>query len=78
MGKVEFNSRKLRGKIVEKYGSISAFSKKMNVSEVSVHKFLSGKSDWNRSRLVEASNLLEVSSPEEFSDLFFCYKSLKN
>lgn len=78
MGKVEFNSRKLRGKIVEKYGSISAFSKKMNVSEVSVHKFLSGKSDWNRSRLVEASNLLEVSSPEEFSDLFFCYKSLEN
>ena len=78
MGKVEFNSRKLRGKIVEKFGSISAFSKKMNVSEVSVHKFLSGKSDWNRSRLVEASNLLEVSSPEEFSDLFFCPKSLEN
>lgn len=74
MGKVEFNSRKLRGKIVEKFGSISAFSKKMNVSEVSVHKFLSGKSDWNRSRLVEASNLLEVSSPEEFSDLFFALK----
>lgn len=78
MEKVEFNSRKLRGKIVEKFGSISAFSKKMNVSEVSVHKFLSGKSDWNRSRLVEASNLLEVSSPEEFSDLFFCSKSLEN
>ena len=78
MEKVEFNSRKLRGKIVEKFGSISAFSKRMNVSEVAVHKFLNGKSDWNRSRLIKASNLLDVNNPNEFSDLFFCLKSLEN
>lgn len=78
METIEFSSRKLRGKIVEVFGSISAFSKEMGISEVAMYKFLNGKADWNRSKVIQASRLLNVVDPKEFSDLFFCEKSLGN
>lgn len=72
---VEFNSGKLRGKIVEKYGTVAAFSKELGISEVAMHKFLAGKSDWNRQRIIQACEKLGVTEPVEFRDLFFSVKS---
>lgn len=73
---IEFSSRKLRGKIVEVYGSISNFSREMGITEVAMYKFLNGKADWNRHKIVKASQLLHVEDPKEFNDLFFSFKSL--
>ena len=72
MPEITFRHDKLRGKIVEVFGSVSAFSKEMGISEVAMSKFLNGKNDWNRKRIIEAAEKLKVSDDKEFHDLFFC------
>lgn len=78
MDSVKFNYSKLRGKIVEKCGSVRKFSLIMGVSEVAVHKMLSGKSYWNNAKILKACSILEVDDPHEIHDLFFCSKSMEN
>lgn len=75
MQKTSFENTKLKGRIIAECGSISEFSKKMGVSHQSVLQFLSGKRDWNRTKIAKACEILHVSIREEVVDLFFSTES---
>lgn len=60
-----FKYRKLRGLIVEKYGTISEFSKHVSVSGVQVSKKLNGVSGFSQSDIIEWAGLLDI----ELSDV---------
>lgn len=51
---------KLRGRIVEKYGSISAFTELLNISLTQVSKKLNGVSGFSQEDIVEWAKLLEI------------------
>lgn len=51
---------KLRGRIVEKYGSISAFTECLNISLTQVSKKLNGVSGFSQEDIVEWAKLLEI------------------
>lgn len=51
---------KLRGRIVEKYGSISAFTERLNISLTQVSKKLNGVSGFSQEDIVEWAKLLEI------------------
>lgn len=65
-----FQYNKLRGKIVEVFGSISKFSEKLSISEVSVSKKLNCKSGFSQKDIIEWSNLLGISS-DDYAEYFF-------
>lgn len=68
-----FDYSKLRGRIVEKYGSISKFSEQLAISRTSVDLKLNNKVDISRSEILEWSELLDIKS-EEYSSYFFTEK----
>lgn len=68
-----FDYSKLRGRIVEKYGSISKFSEQLAISRTSVDLKLNNKVDISRSEILEWSDLLDIKS-EEYSSYFFTEK----
>ena len=51
---------KLRGRIVEKYGSISAFQKRLSITLTQVSKKLNGVSGFSQEDIVEWAELLEI------------------
>ena len=70
MEPITFNSNKLRGRIVEKYGSISNFCKAINKDRSLISQKLNGRSEMNRSNIVLFCSALDI--PEnEVSDYFF-------
>ena len=68
-----FDYSKLRGRIVEKYGSISKFCDQLTLSRTSVDLKLNNKVDISRAEILEWSNLLDI-KPEEYSSYFFTEK----
>ena len=68
-----FDYSKLRGRIVEKYGSIEAFSKDLNISKVSISKKLNNKIGISRDEIIEWSTKLEI-SPDEYGVFYFAKK----
>lgn len=72
---MEFDYSKLRGRIVEKFGSIEAFSSETSISNISVSKKLNNKVPISRADMIEWSNLLEI--PVEEYGLFYCTEKLK-
>lgn len=54
------NFRKLRGRIVEKYGSVLRFSRILGISNVSVYNKLSARTDFSRSDILKWANLLNI------------------
>lgn len=71
--KVEFDYSKLRGRIVEKYGSIEAFSKNFKMSNVSISKKLNNKISISREDIITWSELLEI-PPEQYGAFYFVKK----
>ena len=70
MASATFNSNKVRGRIVEKYGSISNFCKANNMNRSSISKKLNGKSEMNRKNIILFCSALDI--PEcEVGDYFF-------
>ena len=55
-----FSTSKLRGRIVEKYGTYSEFFKRLDISDVQASKKLNGKSDFTRKDVFEWSKLLDI------------------
>lgn len=51
---------KLRGRIVEKYGSISAFQKRLSITLTQVSKKLNGVSGFSQEDIVEWAKLLDI------------------
>lgn len=67
---VEFTYAKLRGRIVEKYGTIEAFAKAINRSVVSVSRKLNGKTAFNQADMDLWSEALDF-TPIDYGDYFF-------
>lgn len=68
-----FNYSKLRGRIVEKFGTQSAFSKSMKMSERTLSLKLNGKIYFVQDEIVLAAQLLDISE-EEIQVYFFTHE----
>nr|DAF98342.1 MAG TPA: Protein of unknown function (DUF739) [Siphoviridae sp. ctnNB1] len=55
---------KLRGKIVEVYGSQKCFSNEIKLSEQSITAKLNGRSDFSQSDILRWSNALNITQKE--------------
>lgn len=61
---MQFRYAKLRGRIVEKYGSISEFSKHLELSLTQISKKLNGGSGFSQADIVKWCELLDVELSE--------------
>lgn len=61
---------KLRGAIREKFGTQESFAKALVMHPTTLSAKLSGKTDWTRQEIEDASRLLEL-SVEEIHTYFF-------
>ena len=68
-----FDYRKLRGRIVEKYGSQSEFSTVMGLSERTLSLKMNSKVPWKQKEICKAANLLDISD-NDIGDYFFTTK----
>lgn len=68
-----FDYSKLRGRIVEKYGSITRFAEYISISRVSLDYKLNNKVQISRADIIEWSKLLDI-DPEEYGLYFFTEK----
>ena len=73
---MELTHAKLRGRIIEKFGSYRAFAKAINKSEQTVNTKLSGKSGFSEDNIIEWSNALDI-GPEEVGAFYFTEKLSK-
>ncbi len=71
-----FEYSKLRGKIVEKFGSIENFSIAMKITSTTMGLKLSNRSMWKQDEIIIACSLLEISK-DSIPDYFFCRKTLE-
>ena len=76
MAEYQFDNRKLRGKIVEKYGTIGNFSEAIGVNRSKVSMKLNGKAAMNRGDIMLFCSALDVEGTE-ISDYFFNLKVAK-
>lgn len=68
-----FDYNKLRGKIVEKYGSQVEFAKAMKWSERTLSCKMNGKIPWKQTDICAAIKLLELSE-NDIQEYFFTMK----
>jgi hypothetical protein len=68
---------KLRGRIVEKFGSQSAFAAAMGWREALLSAKLNNKSKWEVSEVLKVCELLEI-PVDEAHLYFFCTESCTN
>lgn len=68
-----YNLNKLKGRIVEKFGTQGKFAKAMGMSERTISLKLDNQVDWKQSEIVKACELLEIPK-EEIVDYFFTLK----
>ena len=67
---MSFDYSKLRGRIVEKCGSMEAFSEAIGLSAVTISKYMNNKVPWKQTNINAAVRVLEI-QPEEISAYFF-------
>lgn len=60
----------LRGRIVQKYGSLKNFVEPVGLSYASILAKISGSTDWTASEVQRICRLLEI-QPKEIPDYFF-------
>lgn len=66
---MKFNYRKLKGRIVEIYGTHAAFAKAIGMSENSLSKKLTGKTQFKQGDIEKWCHLLQI--PIEDAMLYF-------
>lgn len=64
------NYRKLRGRIVEKYGTINAFADAIGLSSVAVSYKLNAKRGFKQADIVKWCEALDI-TPDEIGGYFF-------
>lgn len=67
---MSYDYSKLRGRIVEKFGTLGEFAKAMKWSERTNSLKMNGVREWKQSEIVAASRLLGI-SPEDIDVYFF-------
>lgn len=65
-----FDYSKLRGRIVEKCGSIEAFAQTVGISSVSMSKKLNNKTDISREDILRWAEVLDIAK-ENYGAYFF-------
>lgn len=65
-----FDYSKLRGRIVEKCGSIEAFAQTVGISSVSMSKKLNNKTDISREDILRWAEVLDIAK-ENYGVYFF-------
>lgn len=73
MKKVELDYSKLRGRIVEKFGSCSAFAKFLGIKPQQLNPKLTGKTAITKKDILEWSKVLGIST-EEIGVFFYTLK----
>lgn len=71
---MSYNYSKLRGKIVEKFGSQAKFADEMGVSTVIINRKLANKCGFSQDDIIKWSELLGIES-ENYNKYFFCRES---
>lgn len=71
---IDYDYSKLRGRIVEKYGSISNFADHLSISRTALNNKLSNRTDISREDIISWSKLLDI-LPDDYSAYFFTEKS---
>ncbi|MFR4336895.1 MAG: DUF739 family protein [Lachnospira pectinoschiza] len=61
---------KLKGKIIEKYGSLGKFAKELNISRTSMSKKMNCQSGFSQSDIEKWSSMLDIKS-SEYGTYFF-------
>ncbi len=69
-GERNVNANKIKGRIVEIFGSQREFAKAIGISEVTVAKKLNNKSEFSQNDIVEWCNALQISSDDVGSYFF--------
>lgn len=70
---MRFNYTKLKGRIIEKYGTQKDFAKAIGLTSTTFSFKINGKSSWKNDEIAKAAELLEI-SPNEIVEYFFNYK----
>lgn len=70
---MSFDYSKLRGRIVEKYGTLEAFASAVNLSNHTISKYINNKIPWKQTNIEAAVRALDI-PPEEISSYFFTPK----
>ena len=65
-----FNTKKLKGKIIEQYGSIERFTRVVSCSSDKVYKYFQGNGVLRQTDIDEWAKALEI-DPEEIPIYFF-------
>ena len=68
-----YDYSKLRGRIVECYGTLGAFAQAAGISKASVSQKINGKSDFSRYEIEIWSDLLDIPQTQ-YVDYFFSRK----
>ncbi|OLS02438.1 DUF739 family protein [Tissierella creatinophila] len=67
---MSYNYSKLRGKVIEKFGTLGEFAKAMEWSERTNSLKMNGRIEWKQNEIVTASRLLDIKS-EDINIYFF-------
>lgn len=67
---MSYDYRKLRGRIVEKFGTQKNFAEAMGWSTRTTSLKMKGKRFWKQTEITRASELLEITN-DEVADYFF-------
>lgn len=59
-----FDYRKLRGRIIEIFGSVEKFAKEAKMTATTIGRKLSGKSSWTQDEIVLSCDLLYIPTNE--------------
>lgn len=67
---MSFDYRKLKGAIIEKYNSQSAFAKEIGVSERTLSLKMNGKIAWKQPEIIKAIKALNLTT-DDIQEYFF-------
>ena len=65
-----YSYNKLRGRIIEKYGSQETYAEKIGISKVSLSLKMTGKTGFSQKDIVEWSRLLDIDEAD-YAEYFF-------
>lgn len=70
---MSYDFSKLRGRVIEKFGTLGSFSSAMGWSERTNGLKINGNVEWRQSEIIKAGNLLDI-EPRDYEKYFFNVK----
>lgn len=69
---MNYNYSKLKGRIIEKYGSQGSFAKAIGKTQTTTSFKINGKASWNQDEIIKAIEVLDLSK-DDIVEYFFNY-----